>query len=172
MNHLRLAFFFLLLVLIQVLIMNHIYISGYANPQVYVLFILMLPAGIPGFALLLLAFATGLVIDLFSDSLAIHTAATLFAAFIRPSVLRLVTSGVKDASELEPSFSSMGWVSLSIYAGIIILLHHGILFFLEIFRFTEIMQTLSRILLSSLFTFIFVLIGFALSERRTTSRRP
>jgi len=170
MNLLKLIFLFLLLLLVQVFILNHIHFRGYINPQIYILFILILPARIPGYALLLTAFFTGLVMDLFTDSLAIHTASTLFAAFCRPAVLRLVTAGSKQDSETDPSFGSIGGLSLSIYSGIIIILHHSMLFFLEIFRFTEIAQTLSRIFQSAIITFIFVIIGFALLEKRAGSQ--
>ncbi len=50
---------FVLLVLAQVYIFNKIQVSGYINPQVYILFILMLPYEIAGFWLLTLAFLTG-----------------------------------------------------------------------------------------------------------------
>ncbi len=167
----RLSLLFILLLLIQVLLLNHIGFGGYINPQLYILFILILPGSIPGYALLLIAFFNGLAIDMFTGSLAIHTAATLFVAFCRPVALKLITSGTKSDAGLEPSFSSMGGLSLSTYAGILIVLHHSMLFFLEIFSFTEAGQTFSRILLSSLLTFIFVMIGFAFLERRTNAKR-
>ncbi len=167
----RLSLLFVLFVLIQILLLNHIDFGGYINPQLYILFILILPGSIPGYALLLIAFFNGLVIDMFTDSLAMHTAATLFVAFCRPAVLKLITAGSQDDTEMEPSFGSLGGLSLSIYAGMLIVLHHSMLFFLEIFSFAEAGQTFSRILLSSLLTFIFVMIGFALLERRPGAKR-
>ncbi|MCU0363051.1 MAG: rod shape-determining protein MreD, partial [Bacteroidales bacterium] len=50
---------FLLLILAQVLVFNNIQFSGFINPYVYVLFILLLPLAVPGWLLLLLAFITG-----------------------------------------------------------------------------------------------------------------
>ncbi len=164
----RLVFLFVLLAALQALIFNQITIGGMINPQLYPLFILILPLRIKGWALLVLAFFLGLVVDMFSDALAIHTAATVFMAFCRPAVLRLTTGSRDQDAIICPSFRSMGGVTLSLYAIILILVHHTMLFFLEIFRFAEFTQTLSRIFLSSIFSFLFIMVGLAILERSTS----
>ncbi len=163
--HWRYALLFIMLVLIQVLILNNILLGGYMNPQLYVLFVLMLPLNTPGWLLLSLSFALGLVVDAFSDSIAIHAAAAVFIAFCRPAVLRLVVGTMPGEGAQIPSLSGFGSFSLIMYSLILIILHHTVLFFLEIFRFTEIAQTLSRIIVSSGLTLVFVVLGFALLER-------
>jgi rod shape-determining protein MreD len=80
---LRLGLIFILLILFQVLLFNNIQFSGYVNPYVYIMFILLLPVEIPSWLLLLLSFATGLIMDFFSGSPGMHTSATVFAGFIR-----------------------------------------------------------------------------------------
>ncbi|MDO8928192.1 MAG: rod shape-determining protein MreD, partial [Bacteroidota bacterium] len=47
------------LVLLQVLILNNIQFSGFINPYVYILFIMLLPFTIPGYAILGLSFLLG-----------------------------------------------------------------------------------------------------------------
>ena len=79
---------FVVLILVQVLVLNHINFFGYLDPYLYVLFILMLPFEIPGWMLLISAFLLGLGIDLFSGTSGIHTAASVFMAFCRPAMLR------------------------------------------------------------------------------------
>lgn len=138
------------------------------NPQLYVLFVLMLPLNIPGWLLLLLSFVLGFVIDVFSESMAIHAASTVFLAFCRPAVIRIVVGTIHGEAAKIPSLSGFGNFSLIIYSLILILLHHSALFFLEIFRFTEFMQTVSRIIVSSGLTLVFVVLGFALLERSFT----
>ncbi|MCI0523101.1 MAG: rod shape-determining protein MreD, partial [Bacteroidales bacterium] len=61
------------LILLQLLIFNNIQLSGYINPYIYVMFILVLPLNIPSWILLLLSFMTGLVVDLFSGTFGVHT---------------------------------------------------------------------------------------------------
>ena len=56
---------FVILVFIQVAILNNIQISGFINPYVYVLFILLLPFETPNWVLLVLSFFLGLSVDIF-----------------------------------------------------------------------------------------------------------
>ena len=72
---LRFGLIFILLILLQVLLFNNIQFSGYINPYVYILFILLLPVEIPAWILLLLSFAAGGIIDFFSGSPGMHASA-------------------------------------------------------------------------------------------------
>ncbi|MCS5551365.1 MAG: rod shape-determining protein MreD, partial [Gammaproteobacteria bacterium] len=90
---------FIILVAIQVLVLNNVQISGYLNPYVYILFIMLLPPKLPKALVLILAFVMGFTIDIFSDSYGIHTAASVLLAYIRPSILSLVS--VKGGEDLE-----------------------------------------------------------------------
>ena len=56
---------FIVLVLFQVLVLNNIQFSGYVNPFMYVLFILLLPFETPRWLLLLSGFLLGLSVDIF-----------------------------------------------------------------------------------------------------------
>lgn len=162
---------FAILVLLQVLVFNNIRIDGYANPQVYVFFILIIPFAVKGYILLLTAFTIGIVVDVFSDSLAIHTSASLFMAFCRPGVIRLLTGQyIPDDIEV-PGFSNMGIFKLIIYSLLLIFLHHCSLFLLEVFRFDEFRQTLLRVLVSSGITLIFVLFAFAFFEQSAGAKQ-
>ncbi len=167
----RYIFLFILMVLMQVLLFNNIRISGYINPQVYLFYVLMLPVHIRGYVLLLSAFLLGFTVDVFTDSMAIHAMATVFMAFCRPAVLRILTIKASLESMESPAFSSLGTFSLVLYAFTLILLHHVALFFLEIFRFNELIQTLSRAVASAFVTLVFVLIAFALLENTVTKKR-
>ncbi len=148
---------FVLLVLAQVYIFNKIQVSGYINPQVYILFILMLPYEIAGFWLLTLAFLTGLSVDFFMHTPGMHAAASVFLAFLRPGTIRLV--GKKD--DLEPlqypnvRDSGTGWFLA--YTLILVFMHHLFLFYLEVFRLSEIFQTLLKVLINTALTTLVIL---------------
>ncbi|TVR42473.1 MAG: rod shape-determining protein MreD [Bacteroidia bacterium] len=163
--YIRYILLFIILILVQILLLNNIWVSGYLNPQLYLLAILMLPLYTPGWVLLGSAFLLGLINDMFTDSLAIHAAATVFMAFCRPAVIRLVLGKIYDNETEIPSFSAFGGFSLVIYVVLMVLSHHTVLFFLEIFRLNELGQTLWRIILNSALTSLFVIIFFALLER-------
>lgn len=157
------------LTLVQVFLLNNVQIGGYMNPQLYVFFILALPVNIAGWLLLSLAFVLGLTMDVFSDSLAIHTASTVLMAFARPYALRLVFGNVMPEDEIRPSFSRLGGGRLFVFCLSMVLMHHLALFFLEIFHFGEIVQTLQRVGLSSILTLLFVMITFAFLDRSLNS---
>ncbi|HEX2968131.1 MAG TPA: rod shape-determining protein MreD [Bacteroidales bacterium] len=155
---LRFGGIFVLLVLLQVLLFNNIQFSGYINPYIYFLFILLLPVEIPTWLLLLISFATGAVIDVFSGSPGMHSSACVLAGFVRPAVLQVVNvrEGYEPGSSL--SMHSYGFRWFLIYTTIMVLIHHTALFYIEVFRFADFFRTLLRVILSSFFSIMFILL--------------
>jgi rod shape-determining protein MreD len=163
---LRFGLIFILLILFQVLLFNNIQFSGYVNPYVYILFILLLPVELQAWFLLILSFLTGLIVDFFSGSLGMHTASTVLAGFVRPYVLQFISPRDGYESGSEPSMLIYGFRWFLIYTSIIVLIHHFMLFYLEVFRFTDFFRTLLRVLLSSLFSIAFILLIEYYRKRR------
>ena len=155
---LRFSLIFILLILLQILLFNNIQFSGYVNPYVYLMFILILPVEIPSWLLLLLSFLTGLIMDFFSNSPGMHTFATVLAGFVRPYILRVISprDGYEPGS--SPSMLTYGFRWFLIYTLLFVLIHHTALFYIEVFRFTDFFRTMLRVLLSSLFSVIFILL--------------
>lgn len=155
---LRFGLIFILLILFQVLLFNNIQFSGYVNPYVYVMFILLLPVEISSWLLLLLSFATGLIMDFFSGSPGMHSSATVLAGFVRPYILRVISprDGYEPGS--DPSMLTYGFRWFLTYTLLIVLVHHTALFYLEVFRFADFFRTMLRVLLSSLFSITFILL--------------
>jgi len=155
---LRFGLIFILLMLLQILLFNNIQFSGYVNPYVYIMFILLLPIDIPSWLLLLLSFATGLLIDFFSGSPGMHSSATVLAGFVRPYVLRIVSPRDGYESGSDPSMLIYGLRWFFFYTLLIVLVHHTALFYLEVFRFADFFRTMLRVILSSLFSISFILL--------------
>ena len=98
---------FLGLAMLQVLVLNQMHIGGYATPFLYIYFILKFNTRIGRNALMLWAFALGLLIDMFSNTPGMNAASATLLAFSRTSILRLVT--LRDMDEgFRPSLRSMG----------------------------------------------------------------
>lgn len=150
---------FVILVLAQVVVLNNIQFSGFINPFVYIMFIMMLPVKISRSLLLVIAFITGLVIDLFSNTMGMHAAACLFMAYARPSVLKLMAPRDGYDSESVPSAREQGFTWFLIYASILTIVHHSVLFYIEVFRFSEFFSTFLRVILSSLATLVTIMIS-------------
>ena len=155
---LRFSLIFVLLILLQVLLFNNIEFSGYINPYVYIMFILLLPVDISSWLLLLISFFTGLTIDFFCGSPGMHTSATVLAGFVRPYVLRLISPSDGYEPGSDPSMIIYGFRWFLTYTVIIVVIHHAVLFYLEVFRFTDFLRTLLRVVLSSLFSITFILL--------------
>jgi rod shape-determining protein MreD len=150
---------FLLLLLLQLLIFNNIQISGYINPYVYVLFVLLLPYETPGWLLLILGFLSGLIIDAFMNTFGMHSSATLFMAFLRPHVLTLLIDRNDSGQKGSPSLALNGFVWILRYTLVLVLGHHLFLFFIESFSFTNFFPTILRIILSTIATSFFIVVG-------------
>ncbi len=150
---------FFALILLQVLILNNIQFSGYINPYLYVLFILMLPVQTQGWIVLTTSFLIGISIDLFSNTIGLHASASVFIAFIRPAVVNLLSP--KEAFEAG-AYPGIKYFSLKwffIYTLILVFVHHFILFYLEMFSFREFFQTLMRVFFSSTGTILLIIVG-------------
>jgi rod shape-determining protein MreD len=154
----RFGVIFVFLILLQVLLFNNIQFSGYVNPYIYIMFIMLLPVETPAWLLLLLSFLTGGIIDFFSGSPGMHSSATVLAGFIRPYVLRVISPRDGYEPNSDPSMLTYGFRWFMIYTLLIVLVHHTALFYLEVFRFTDFFRTFGRVLVSTVFSVVFILL--------------
>lgn len=140
----------IILILAQVVVFNHINFLGYINPYIYIIFLLIYPFNNKRTLFILVAFALGLLIDIFSDSGGVNAIASTTIAYIRPIILRFAF-GVSYLyiNVLQPNIKVS---EIFIYTSIVVLIHHLILFSLEIFNPKLIFYILTRTLFSSIFT--------------------
>jgi rod shape-determining protein MreD len=155
----RYTVIFVILILLQVLLFNNIQFSGYVNPYVYIMLILLLPVEISPWLLLLISFFTGLTIDFFIATPGMHTSATVLSGFLRPYILRLISPRDGYEPGATPSMEIYGFRWFLFYTVIIVFIHHFALFYLEVFRFADFSRTLLRVFLSSLLSITFILLA-------------
>ncbi len=139
---------FVVLVLLQVLVINHIRLGGYVHPSIYMIFIMLLPINIPGWQLLLLGFGLGMSVDLFTGTPGLHASATTLMAFCRPYIIKIVSGTQKFENIHEPNLNQLDGMWFFRYVLLMVLVHHFWLFLIESFSFRLIGQVLLRILLS------------------------
>ncbi len=162
-NILRMLF----LVFLQITLLNNINLHNTINPYIYVLFILLLPLNTPIWGLLFMSFFTGLIVDSFTNTPGLHTSAIVLMAFCRPLIIQFVTPRGGYENEPIPSLKNMGERWFITYATILVFIHHFSLFFLEAFRLSEFFITLSRVILSCIFTMALILIGQYFFTKKT-----
>jgi rod shape-determining protein MreD len=157
-------FFFLLL--LQVLILNHVDFSGFINGYLYVLFILLLPFETPKWLLLVAAFVMGFSVDIFCQTLGVHAFATVTMAFIRPYLLSILAPRDGYEAGSQPNVNSFGFEWFLRYAIIMVFAHHFVLFYTETFKFHQFFSTLLRVILSSIFTLVLIVLSQLLILKR------
>jgi hypothetical protein len=143
---------FILLLAAQVTIFNNINFLGYINPFPYILFIILYPVNGNKSGLLIGSFLLGLTMDLFMNSGGVHAASCLVLAFFRPSIFKFSFGlsyeyqTVRLNDVLTPERFSFIFLS--------VVLHHIVLFILEIFTFDYFWSIILRTLVSTIFTII------------------
>jgi rod shape-determining protein MreD len=140
---------FIVIFLFQVLVMDNVMISGYMVPYIYLLFIILLPFETPRWIVLLSGFFLGIGIDLFEHTLGMHTAATVLIAFVRPYFLDRLAPRDGYEPDTFPGIHYYGFQWFLKYTLLIVLLHHLVLFYLEVFQLQDFFSTLLRVILSS-----------------------
>lgn len=154
-NTIEFISWFVGLVFFQVLLFNNIQIANVINPFLYVYLIIALPIHINRMSLIVIGFVLGLVIDVFSNTWGIHAMATTMIAFLRPYILRLVSTQ-EEQDRIMPRFRTMG-VNYLKYIVLMLFVHHLMLFWLEAFSMAYFWMVLLKALVSSLITLVLVL---------------
>jgi len=143
---------FILLLAAQVLIFNRIDLFGFINPFPYVLFIILYPVNGNKSGLLLASFFLGILMDMFWNSGGVHAAASVVLAYYRPAIFKFSFGlsyeyqTVRLNDVLTPERFS--------FILIAVVLHHLVLFILEVFNITSIWEILQRTIGSTIFTII------------------
>jgi len=158
---------FIILVLIQVLVLNHINFLGYLNPYIYIIFILLVPININKSLFLFISFLLGLIIDIFGDSGGIHAAACLLITFFRPVALRSVFGLSYEFQTVK--LSNISFVEKLAYVTIMVVIHHIVLFSLEFFNASHILLILKKTLFSGLFTIFITMLVLMLFKSKSDS---
>lgn len=149
---------FVLFIAMQILLMDSLVLYGTVFCFIYIAFLLFLPIDINRIFLLFLGFAAGFTVDVFYDTMGIHAAASVFLAFLRPHILNLITP--RDGYDTNDSVNLhvMGWRWFLAYVLFLVLMHHLAVFLLEMISFEIGLYTIAKILLSTLYTTLVLVI--------------
>ncbi|MCU0444428.1 MAG: Rod shape-determining protein MreD [Microscillaceae bacterium] len=141
---------FFIYIFIQVFFAKHLELFGVAFCFMYVNYLLIMPIQTDRLVMLLTAFLLGLLVDMFYDTLGIHSFACVFIAYFRPFLISFLSK--EDIFAL--SIKETGLVWFVRYAGILLFVHHFWLFFLQQFNFSMFLATLLKVSASTLFTLL------------------
>lgn len=150
--------------LLQVLLFDQLQLWGICHPYIYILCLLMMPITLPHNVDMLIGALVGLVMDVFCNSLGVHTAACILVMFIRPYLIGALVND-KDRLNEQISLRSIGMEALLRYVVIMVIIHHLMVFALAAWSWSHIGFVLLETLVSSLVT-ILIIIGYNILKYR------
>lgn len=155
---------FVLLALVQLLVLNNVYLGGYVMPMLYVLFILMLPTSTGRIPMLLIAFGTGLLMDIMAGALGFHALTCTVVAMMRILFAdRILTRG-ENVAISNPGIYSVTPQFFISYLMLMLGIFYLLFYLLEIFSFrgfggvllATVCSTLVTTLLAVLYQWVFL----------------
>lgn len=148
---------FVVLLLVQVLICNHIALFNVAVPFVFIYFIIRLPIGMNRSLLFTFAFLAGFLVDLFSDTLGVNSlACTLLAVMKKPAFFAYMQRDDRS-EEVIPSLSSLGPAVYSKFLLTMVTAYCLMAFSIEYFSFADVKDVIIMSAASSVLTFLLLL---------------
>ncbi|MCO4775068.1 MAG: hypothetical protein KC446_03515, partial [Flavobacteriales bacterium] len=158
-------FVWLVLVLfVQWGLLQDVPLTVFGNPYLYLWFFLWLPFGVSRISLYAIAFAVGSIMDAFEQSGGAHTLACLTLVALKPWVENALI-GYRKSDDNE-GVSHLALAPYLTTSGVLVLLHHTVLFTAENYGFDNPLLLITRILISSLITLVLLAITHALFSKK------
>ena len=149
---------YIIVMILQVLLFDQLQLLGACHPYIYVLCLLMLPITVPHSLSMILGAAAGIIMDIFCNSLGVHTAACILVMFIRPYLIGAIVSD-KDRLNEQINLHTIGMEALVKYVVIMVLIHHLTIFLLAAWSWHHIGFVALETIVSSTVT-ILIIIGY------------
>ena len=153
-NIITLIISFFIIVLAQVFLFNNMFIFGFINPMIYLLFLVLYRFDDDQTLFILLSFVLGFSIDFLSQSGGAHTIASLTIGFVRPLLIKY-SFGV--TSEAPSTFQNdLRRRNKYLFLALLILIHHLLYFIIVYFNWNATYLILKNTILTSLFSLILI----------------
>lgn len=150
-------FLFVILVLIQVLLLNHIVLFNSAVCLIFIYFLIKLPINISQNLLLSLGFFLGLSVDILSDTPGLNALCCTILSSLKKPVFYAYEQHDDQKRNISPSIGTMGFFNFSKFIFSLSAIYCLLAFFVEFVNFTDIVQILIKVGASTLFTFFVIL---------------
>ncbi len=142
------------LIALQIFVLNRIRLFGEYTPVLYPVFVMYYPFFRNKFQFLALSFLLGLGVDAFLGTWGINAFATTAIAYFRTLIFRTSTDTTTDFF----SFSSLQWPQFLLFILSSIFFHQLLVQYIEFFKFSRFFIILLDVLISSIISFIFILL--------------
>lgn len=116
---------------LQVVVLNHLDFSRFLVPQVFIVLLIQLPLHLSRNYQVLIAFALGLLVDLFTSTPGIHASGSLILIMVRMFLLSRMDLKEHAANKLDFSIRTAGLAPYTYVTLALVLIYHFYVFFLE-----------------------------------------
>ncbi|MCH7410615.1 rod shape-determining protein MreD [Belliella sp. DSM 111904] len=157
---------FILFSLVQIIVLKNLVLFGTAFCFLHVLFLLLLPIETKTIPSLFIGFVLGLFVDLFYDTIGIHTASMLVIAFLRSPWIKILTPTGGYDDNMRPTLLNVGFGWFSTYSLPLLLIYNLVFFFIENLGTDLFFPVVQKIIASTIFVFVMSIIVQLLFYRR------
>lgn len=161
---------FVVLLLVQVLVCNHIVLFGVAVPFVFVYFIIHMPLNMSTGLLLTLSFLLGLGVDLCSDTAGMNALACTVVSMMKRSVFFSYVQKDDKSVTVIPTAASMGFGSYFRFVASMVLIYCLLLFSIEYLSFSDVKEILVKTLASTVLTTALIMAIDSLTSSKREKR--
>ncbi len=148
---------FVILVLIQVLLLNHIVLFNCAVCLIFIYFLIKLPINLSPNLVLTLGFLLGLFVDILSDTPGLNALCCTILASLKKPVFYAYEQHDDQKRNVSPSIGTMGFFNFSKYVFSLSAIYCILAFFVEFLNFSDVVQILIKAGGSTAFTFLVIL---------------
>jgi rod shape-determining protein MreD len=161
----RKILYWLMVLFLQLVVFNHLAISSYLIPQVFIILLITLPLHLNKLVQVFIAFGLGLLADMFVGTPGIHASACLWLVMLRMTLL--APQDLKEQISNRESYTvySAGLSGFIYTTVILVLFYHLYVFWLESIGAINSWNLFITTLVSSLFVFTFIGISQFLSAK-------
>ena len=145
-----------LFLFVQIYILNEVMFASYINPYLYLIILFVMPFKTQKWFLLIYAFILGLSVDIFSETLGMHSTACLIIALLKQSITKITIPHNIIEENDELISQKIGVKSFILFTSILVFIHHSILFVLEHASIDH--RILLKIILSTIISSIIITI--------------
>lgn len=157
----------IVLLLLQIFLLRHISLFGWAYCYGYVGLVLLMPIEFNPAIVMLVGLGSGLITDSFADTAGIHAAATVLIAYLRKFSLNVLSPGGGYESFMEVSAPVMGLGWYLQFMVPLIFIHHVALLLLEYLSLSAVPLAMLKAVGSTLLTLIVVMmVQFGVAGKR------
>ncbi len=150
---------FIGIMLAQVFIFRNLDLYHTAFCFMYLNFILILPKDLSRIYLLLISFVTGLIIDVFEDTLGINAFVCVFIAYLRPSFIKMLNNQSGNMEETKDlTMGALGTGVFIVYAFLMIFTHNVLFYIIEAWSLNMLSRSLIKGVASTFYSLVVILI--------------